>query len=171
MPGERRAELEPLSTYELEQLSDEEKRDEAWLLSVQGWSMAKIGRRFGVGPTSVGRWLDRVGQDRRSRAENIERETERIIAMHEAVAAKSWELADAAAEHSPTNMAAPSHLKNVIESAKEIARLRGIEGTRRDSGGIKVTEVIVNIGGAADRPPVIDVVATERNVPELAASA
>ena len=165
MPGERRAELEPLSTYELEQLSDEEKRDEAWLLSVQGWSMAKIGRRFGVGPTSVGRWLDRVGQDRRSRAENIERETERIIGVLEAVAAKSWELADRDA--GPGSMAPASHLKNVIESAKEIARLRGIEGTRRDSGGIKVTEVIVNIGGAADRPPVIDVTATTHSSPEL----
>lgn len=169
MPGEKRStELVPLTDEEIAELDVEEKRLEAWHLSTaEHFSMAKIARRFGVGPSTIGRWLDEVAKDRRSRAENIERETERLIAMHEAVAAKSWELAVTSSEMSPTTMAAPSHLKNVTEAAKEIARLRGIEGTRRESGGRTVTEVIVHIGGVASRPPVIDATSTDR-LPELA---
>lgn len=150
MPA-KKPELVPLSPDVLEALQHEEKQLEAWHLSITGHSQAEIGRRFGVAASTVGRWLDQVGIERRSRAENIDRETERIIGMLEAAAGESWQRAQRAGDSS---MAGPSHMKNFIESAKEIARLRGIEPTRGGKeGGAGRVEVVVNIGGG--RTPVV----------------
>ena len=165
MTSDWRPELVPLSSEELADLDIEEKRMEAWHLSITGHSQAAISRQFGVNRITVARWLDIVGIERRSRAENIERETERIIGTLEAVAGESWRRSRLAGENS---MAGPSHLKNVIEAAKEIARLRGIEPTKRSEGTTRTTEVIVRIGGrAGEDPQFIDVGVRDSEAPAL----
>jgi hypothetical protein len=162
MPSAKPEIVPRLSDEEMAELDEQERRLEAWHLSITGHSQRAIGKMFGVGPTTIGRWLDQVGVDRRTRAENIELETERIIGTLEAVAMKSWQVAEELSGSDKVNsMAIPSHLKNVIEAAREIARLRGIEPTRRsEQPGFKATEVIVRIGGTRDSPP-IDVTARE----------
>lgn len=166
MPSKKPELVPALTPEELEELGTDEKRIEAWHYAATGHSMAAIGRIFGVGPTTVGRWLDKVGAERRDRADNIERETERIIGILEAAAVDSYDAFRKSMEHSVTTMAAPSHMKNVMEAAKEIARLRGIEPTRkRDGGGIHATEVIVNIGGVNPGSAPISVTTREISAP------
>lgn len=155
MPA-KKPELVPLSSEQLAEMEPDEKHLEAWHLSITGHSQREIGKRFGVGPSQIGRWLDEVGIERRTRSENIERETERIIGLLEAVAVDSYRRAEAVASTNPASMVGPSHMKNVLDSVKEIARLRGIEPTTKGSGGssIRTTEVIVRIGGRPGDPPV-----------------
>lgn len=166
MPSARPVPVPTLTQEEIDELGTDEKRLEAWHMSVVlGHSQVAIGKVLGVGPTTVGRWLDVVGAERRSRAENIERETERIIGTLEAALVDSYDAFRDSRAHSPTTMAAPSHMKNVMEAAKEIARLRGIEPTRKSSGGIHATEVIVNIGGIAPGSTPISVTTRELSAP------
>lgn len=160
MPSAKPVPVPALSAEEIEELDQENKRLEAWYLSATGASQAAIARVFGVTPSTVGRWLDKVGAERRSRAENIERETERILGMLEAAAADSYAAFRQVRESAPASMAGPSHMKNFLEAVKEMARLRGIEPTTNaGAAGPKVTQVVVRIGGVppGSTTPAIDV--------------
>lgn len=160
MPSAKPEIVPALSQEELDDLDSEAKRLEAWHLHITGHSLSAIGRMFDVGPTTIGRWIDKVGVERRSRAENIELETERIIALLETAAMDSYKAFGQVMSFNEQSMAAPSHMKNVMEAAIQIARLRGIAPTVRESAGVKATEVVVRIGGTRDSPP-IDVTARE----------
>lgn len=159
MPAKRPELVPALTKEELEQLDFDERRLEAWHLVATGQSHAAAGRALGVGATTISRWVEQVALDRRSRSDRIEMETERIIGTFEAVLAESWVMAHKSSENS---MAGPSHMKNVLEAAKEIARLQGIGPTKAEiASGPRSTEVIVRIGGGRELPQV-DVGVRER---------
>jgi transposase-like protein len=151
-----RGTLTPLTEAEIEQADADDRHAEAWYLCNTGWSQRKVAERFGVTPTTIRNWLDRYAKERRTRAEDVEYETERLIGQMEAVASKAWESHGRLPDNS---MAGPSYLKTVIEAVQVIARLRGIDGLKKEASGTRSTTVVVRFGGGVPsrRDDVIDV--------------
>ena len=138
--------LTPLTPEELEVASVDERRAEAWYLVMTGRTMKSVAEQFGVSPTTIRNWIDAVARQRRSRTEEMDLEVERLVGQCEAVAIKAWENLNAVA---PNSMTGPSYLKTVLESVQTIARLRGLDGAKKDPTSTKSTTVVVRFGGAA----------------------
>jgi len=150
-----RAQLVPLAQDKLAELGPEDKRAEAWYLSVTGRTQLEIAAHFGVAPGTIQRWLKQAALERRQRAENVDEEAERIIGTIEAVATEAWKRHEAS---DVDGLSGPNYLRLVLDSMKEIARLRGIDQAISTGGSAGTTTLRVRIGGRdISGTPVIDV--------------
>jgi len=143
------AELVPLSEVEVEEADQTERRAEAWYLSMTGNTQTAIAKRMGVTRQTIGTWLETEAKRRRGRVANIDAEAERLIGQMEAAVVESWRaLQRVQSDESNKNaMVGPQYLRLVLDGAKEIARLRGIDSGTSTRGASKTTEVVVRIGG------------------------
>ncbi len=133
----------------------EERRAEAFLLACAGWSQARIARKFGIAQSTVSHDLRLEAQRRRSRAENVEYEIERMAGVMESVIDKAWRRHDEAFAHNPNGVAASNYLKLVLEAAEKYARLRGLDTATSSSGQRSgPTRVVVRIGGSKEQPEI-----------------
>lgn len=140
---------------ELEEITLDERRAETLLLYLTGWDQARIARRFGVSPATVSKDIAIELRKRRSRAENIEDEIERVAGIMENVMAKAWARHNEAADVSVTSVAGTNYLRLVLDAAEKYAQLRGLDssaGTRAVEKG--KTRVVVRIGGSNEQPQI-----------------
>jgi predicted transcriptional regulator len=144
-----------ISDEELQTMTTDDRRAETFLLYSTGWNQAKIARHFGVSQQTVSHDLNIEMRRRRTRAENVEDEIERIAGVVENVMVKAWERHNESAESNINSVAATNYLKIVLEAADRYAVLRGFDAAK--SAGPKTdgkTQVIVRIGGQGDQPAI-----------------
>lgn len=135
--------------------SVDERRAEEFLLACAGWTQARIARKFGITQSTVSHDLRVEAQRRRTRAENVEYEIERIAGVMESVIDKAWRRHDEAFEHNPNGVAASNYLKLVLEAAEKYAHLRGLDVPTTGSGQRSgPTRVVVRIGGSKEQPEI-----------------
>lgn len=139
--------LVPMTAEELEFATDEDNHAECWLLAATGVRQLELAERYGVSRATIQNWLKKANAEYRTRAANIDEERERIAGTVEAV------LRDAYAAHkaAPGNsLAGSNYLRLVLDAARDLAHIRGIEPSRAPEGNGKgVTEVVVRMGGTA----------------------
>ena len=137
-------------------MDDAERHQEAWLMHVKGVPIRRIAEVMETSRGTVCRWLEKEALARRSRSENIDKETERVLTQLEVIALRSLERSE---EAGPSSMAGPGHTANALKAIEQIVKLRGIGAPAPSAGGGKrVTQVVVRIGGRdGDEPGVIDV--------------
>lgn len=147
--------LVPAATEEeIEDMSLDERRAEVFLLYATGLSQAAIARRYGLTQATISKDLAVETQRRRSRAENIEAEIERIAGVYERVMVKSWERHEEAANANINSVAGTTYLKTTMEAAEKYAQIRGLmdrDGTKKKDGP---TRVVVRIGGSEVAPQI-----------------
>lgn len=147
--------LETSPPDELSDITLEERRAETFLLYTTGWQQAQIARRFGISQATVSKDIAIELRRRRTRAENIEDEIERIAGVYEGVMSKAWSRHNEAAEASPTSVAGTNYLRLVMDAAEKVAQIRGIDagsGTKKQDKG--QTRVVVRIGGSSESPQI-----------------
>ena len=116
------------------------------MLLTTGMSQRDVAKHFEVSTTTIRKWTDAWGRSRRSRADDIELEREKMIGQMEAVANRAWTGVNSVAANSMTG---PSYLKTIIEAAQVIIKLRGLDLPVTREGGGRQTTVVVRFGGTA----------------------
>lgn len=134
--------LAPLQSSELDDYADEEKRAEALVLSLKGYSNLQIAERFGIHRNSVSTWLKRARQEHRSRLESSDEVLGEVMATYRAVMTEAWK---AHAQVDVDQLSGSNYLRLILDSAKELAKLAGVDQAPEAAKG--KTEVLVQIGG------------------------
>jgi len=152
-------ELPPLAGVDLEMAGLEERRMEAWRLYSSGHTQISIAKKLGLSRATIQKYLSVEAKLRLSRLENSEEELEKIIGQLEAILGRSWKAHRDAFGAGPSSLAASNYLRLCLDSAREIARLRGFDSlvARRGDTGPSRTEIVVRIGGTEDFAPAVTV--------------
>lgn len=155
----------PQTPEEWRDATPEERRIEAWRLRARGRTISSIGRDLGVSRTSIQGYLDLEAKKRLSRMANADIELERIAGVVEGVMEESFRRHEQAFDKGESSLAASNYLRLVLDSARELARLRGLDALliRRGDTGPTKAEIVVRIGGAKDFEQVIEVGARVTN--------
>ncbi len=132
----------------------DERRAEVFLLYSTGWSQARLARRFGVAQSTISKDIGIEMRARRSRAENVEEEIERIAGVVEGVMVRAWERHNEAADNNISSVAGANYLKIVLDAAERYAALRGFDSLHETKAKNSQTRVIVQIGGTNSTPPI-----------------
>jgi transposase-like protein len=152
-----------MTEQERDESSQDDRRADAWHRYMTGTTMRSIAKDYDVSPQTISNWIKGYAMARRTRAENVEVETERIVGVLEEVIVEAW----VSKQKLPANsMAGPSYLKTIVEAAQVVARLRGIDAPKDGAAsGARATQVVVNFGTVApERRDLVDVEVTEARV-------
>lgn len=132
----------------------EDRRAEAFLLYAAGWTQKAIAERFGVSAMTISKDLGKEARARRSRAQNVEFELERICGVVEHVMVKALDRHNEAADAKIQSLAGSNYLRLVLDAAAKLAQLRGLESDRPAPRGDGKSRVVVTIGGSREEPQI-----------------
>lgn len=144
--------LVPMTEEEIDFATLEDKHAECWLLAATGVRQLELAERYGVSRATIQNWLKKANLEYRTRAANVDEERERIAGTVEAVLADAYSAHRAAlrSKGGAASLAGSNYLRLVLDAARDLAHIRGIEPSRApDAGGKGVTEVVVRMGGTA----------------------
>lgn len=146
--------LPAMAEDELEDASQEDLRAEAFLLASTGHTQAQIADRLHRSRATVQKYLRQEAQARRTRAQNVNEELERIAGVYEGVALEAWSAYRGL--RGSTSLAGSNYLRLVLDATEKLARLRGVEADS-GRGATGKAEIIVRIGGETDTPGRIEI--------------
>ena len=107
-----------------------------------GASKREIAKKFGVSIPTLDKWLDQEAATRFQRSTNRELAMEEIIGTVEGVIASAWESYNSVTN--PNSLAAPNYLRTILDAAREVARLRGLD--RSTEAPQRKISVAISIG-------------------------
>lgn len=90
-----------------------------------GRSKREISKSFGISIPTLDKWLETEAANRFQRSTNRELAMEEIIGTVEGVITSAWESYNQVTN--PNSLAAPNYLRTILDAAREIARLRGLD--------------------------------------------